>query len=76
MNPTDFGRRDNFEISDQNYQYFLKVIESRDEGEISPLSYVEERLRQMMLHQRKQIIIEEYKQELYERALNNNVIKI
>lgn len=76
LNPTDLRRLDNFELRDQNYQFFLKVLVRKDEGEISPLSYVEERLRRMMLHQRKQKIIEEYKQELYERALNNNVIKI
>jgi hypothetical protein len=62
--------------TDDEYEYFLKVIEYRDEKEISPLPFVSKQLIQMILHKRKQDIIENYKSELYNKALENNQIKI
>lgn len=62
--------------SDEEYEYFLKVLEYRDEKEISPLPFISDQLTQMILHQRKQDIIEKYKSELYNQALENNQIKI
>jgi len=61
---------------DKEYEYFLKIVEQVDKGEISPLSYIRPQLERMILHKRKQKILEDYKQELYERALNNNIIKL
>ena len=51
-------------------------MDSVDKGEISPLEYIRPQLNRMYLHKRKQKVIENYKQELYEKALNNNIIKI
>ena len=62
--------------NDSEYEYFLKIVDSVDKGEISPLEYIRPQLNRMYLHKRKQKVIENYKQELYEKALNNNIIKI
>lgn len=62
--------------NDFEYEYFLKIVDSVDKGGFSPLEYVRPQLYRMFLHKRKQEIIENYKQELYEKALNNNIIKI
>ena len=59
-----------------NSELFLKVIEFRDVNEISPLEFIVSRLKLMILHQRKQVIIENFKQELYNKAIDNNTIKI
>lgn len=61
---------------DAEYEYFLKIVEKVDKGALSPLEYIKPRLTRMLLHKRKQQILEDYKQELYEKALENNIIKL
>lgn len=63
-------------IKDGDYECFLKVREFRDQKEISPLPFIFEQLKQMILHQRKLELIESYKNELYEKAIENDLIKI
>ena len=58
------------------YEYFLKVVDVADEGEQSPLGYIRDRLVHMLLHRRKKAILEKYKQDLYEDALNKNIITL
>ena len=60
---------------DEEYEYFLKVTDKMDKGSISPLQYVKPQLISMLMHRRKQEILERYKQELYNSALNRNLIK-
>ncbi len=62
--------------NDQDYEYFLKIVDRRDIGTFSPFNYIRPQLTRMLLHKRKQEILEKYKQDLYESALNNNLIKI
>lgn len=62
--------------NDKEYEYFLKIVGFKDKGEFSPLEYIRPQLSKMLLLKRRQGIIEEYKQELYEKALQNNLIKI
>ena len=61
---------------DKEYQYFLKIYEKVDKGAFSPLGYVAPQLRRMLLHKRKQKILEAYKQEIYEKALRENIVRL
>ena len=63
-------------ISDGDFEYFLKVLEYRAEKEISPLPFIKDQLVQMILHKRKQNIIEGYKTELYDKAIQADQIKL
>lgn len=58
------------------YEYYLKTHDIAALGSLAPLGYVAPQLKRMLLHQRKQQLLEAYKQELYEKALKDNVIKI
>lgn len=60
----------------QNTEFYLKVHEVVDEGDFSPLEYVELQMKLMILLKRKQDIIEDYKQELYNKAIEANTVKI
>lgn len=62
--------------SNEKYEFFLKIVDHKDKGDISPLEYIKPQLSKMLLHRRKQTIIEDYKQELYESALSTNNIKL
>lgn len=64
------------EKTDQEFKYFLKVIEFVDEKQAAPLSYITSQLKMVIVHQRQQRILDELKQELYEKALETNLIKI
>lgn len=61
---------------DDKYQYFLKVHDIVDKNEFSPLGYVAPQLKRMLLHKRRHQLLETYKQELHEKALQNNTIQI
>ena len=61
---------------DGEYEYFLKIVDMEAKGAVSPLAYIEKQLVRMLLHKRRGEILESYKQELYESALNNNIIKL
>ena len=61
---------------DSEYEYFLKIVDQEAKGEISPLAYIEKQLVRMLLHKKRGEILESYKQELYEKALNDNTIKL
>jgi len=61
---------------DNEYEYFLKIVDQEAKGDVSPLAYIEKQLARMLLHRKRGEILESYKQELYERALNDNIIKL
>lgn len=63
-------------VTDGDAEYFLRIKEYKEERSISPQSYINEQLKQMILHKRKLKIIEDYKTELYERAITNNRVQI
>ena len=47
-----------------------------DKGAFSPLGYIAPQLSRMLLHKRKQNILDAYKQELYEKALQENIVRL
>ena len=61
---------------DGEYEIFLKVLDLREKGAASPFTYVEDQLLKMLLHRRKQNILRKFKEELYEKGLENNLIKL
>jgi hypothetical protein len=64
-----------FTQQDGQHQYFFRLFELRNRKEIAPLSYVEEQARKVILHKRKLTLIEEVKEEMYERELRRNNIE-
>lgn len=70
------SRSSNQRVSTGNSEIFLKVRESRAIKDFSPLPYVTIQLKQMILHKRKLELLERRKDELYNRALESNEIKI
>ncbi len=56
--------------------YYLRVIELVKQGEVTPLPYVRERLRKIILEQRKSTFLGAYTEELYQAARTQNSVKI
>lgn len=63
-------------FSDDNYQYYVRILDWKDPSDIAPLEFVEEEARKVVLRKRITNLLEDKKDEMYERALKNKVIQL
>jgi hypothetical protein len=61
---------------DETFRYYFRKLDARPEGEIAPQSYVADQIRKVILHKRKMSLLYETKENMYERALRLNEVKI
>ncbi len=78
--PKDFSasslsKRD-YITADENHRYFFRVFETIPANEYPPLAYVENQVKKVILHRRKNELLEEKKEEIYERELRRSNAKI
>jgi len=64
----------NKDFSDSNYAYKLKFFEVVKPNQEPPLSFLREQAAQAILHQRKILLLEKIKADLYEKELRNKKI--
>lgn len=64
------------EISDSTKTLLINIFEIKKEGEIAPLSYVKEQVRDIILNKRKIQLISKVKQEIFEDATLKNKYEI
>ncbi len=65
-----------FELSNDDYYYFLKILDIKDKKEVAPLTYIRDQASQVILHERKIALLEKLKNDLYERAASRNLVKL
>ena len=65
-----------FETSDDNYLYFLKIGQYRISDNISPLEFVRDDIRNIILNKRKVELAKKLEDEVYETALDQQEFKI
>ena len=65
-----------YSVRDQDFQYYFRVFEIKNQKEIAPLSFIEEQARKVILRKRITTLLQEKNEELYEGALKNNDIQI
>jgi hypothetical protein len=70
-----YANRD-YNTTDDKFRYFLRIFETKAENENPPLSYIEGQATKVILHKRKIKLLEEKKEEMYERELRRNNVKI
>jgi hypothetical protein len=76
-NKVDFLKNNRFvEMRDSSYSYYLKIKDFKISEQTSPLEFVKERIKSMILSQRKTMIIQELETELYKKAQENKQIEI
>ncbi len=54
--------------SDDQYQYLLEIFEYRDKEDAAPLVQVQDEIRRILLHQRRNKILQTLRKEVYEKA--------
>ena len=54
--------------SDEQYQYLLQIFEYRDKTDAAPLVQVQDEIQRIILHQRRNKILQDIRREVYEKA--------
>ena len=61
---------------DGNHEIFVKVIDLVHKDRVPPLDYIDRKITQIILNNRKQGLLKRKKQQLYDQNYSNNNIKI
>jgi hypothetical protein len=64
------------EVSDDNYLYFLVIKEYKITDQISPLEFVRENIKDIIINKRKIQLTKKLEEEIYNRAAKNNDFEI
>lgn len=62
--------------SDEQYQYLLQIFEYRDKTDAAPLVQVQDEIRRILLHQRRNQILQDIRKEVYEKAKQENGFEV
>jgi len=65
-----------YNTMDNEFRYFLRIFETTPANEYPSLAYIEGQATKVILHKRKIKLLEEKKEEMYERELRRNNVKI
>lgn len=70
-----FEKGKTFQDHYDSSEYFVNIFDVIKAGEESPLSMVKDKIVKLILHQRKQQLVQEFKESLYERELKNKKVE-
>jgi hypothetical protein len=59
-----------------DYQYYLRIFEVKNKNQIAPLSFVQGQVRRVILRDRKQKLLEQKKEEMYDLEMRRNNIQV
>jgi hypothetical protein len=63
-------------LQQNGLEYFIRILDKYNENQIPPLEYIEEKVVKVILNNRKSSLIKNMRQNLYDKAIANNKIKI
>lgn len=70
-------RKGRFEsVNDSTFIYAIFVLDRAQTGEVAPLSYVQNRVRSLLLQQRRVVFLENLENNLFREALNRGAFEI
>ena len=72
----NIGSRREGTLSDGDFRYYYRVIEVAQGKSTAPYEYVREQASKVILHKRKQELLEKWKEDLYQKELRRENIKI
>lgn len=64
-----------FSLQEGGFRYYFRLLEVKPRLEIAPLSYVEDQARKVILHNRKRELLDEAREEIFDRELRRNNIE-
>jgi len=63
-------------LSDGDFRYYYRVLEALQGKTTAPFDYVKEQASKVILHKRKQELLEKWKDDLYQKELRRENVKI
>lgn len=76
-NRTEFVSKNKyFESNDESHIYLFYFLEYKISNQVSPLEFVKNRVKDIILNQRKRKLIQEIEQSIYDKAKEENEFKI
>lgn len=63
-------------LTDGGFRYYYRILESVRSKETAPFDYVKEQASKVILHHRKQELLDKWKKELYDNELRRGNIKV
>ncbi|MEM8895268.1 MAG: peptidyl-prolyl cis-trans isomerase [Bacteroidota bacterium] len=76
-NKVQFLRTNNFvESSDENHVYFLKLLEYKISEEVSPLEFIRDDIKNIIINKRKVSLKKSLEESIYKEALENETFEI
>jgi len=76
ISTAEIRQKANFRKKQGDDYYFLKFIDYKDKNDFPPLEYIKDELKRLILHRRKQKIIADLTEQMYEDKLKNNQIQV
>ena len=70
------GSRKDGVLNDNDYRYFYRILETAQGKTTAPLDYVRGQATRLILHKRKQDLLEKWNEELYQRELKRENVQI
>jgi hypothetical protein len=76
-NRTQFLRQTTFsETSDENYVYYIKILDYKISDEISPLEFIRDDIENIIINKRKLALKKELEKAIYDEAISKNSFEI
>lgn len=66
----------NYRKSDKTHNYYLKYRAFEDKNDLPPLEFIKEELKRVVIHKRKEKIIADLTEEMYEEGIRSNQIQV
>lgn len=76
LSTNNYKSRKNYTTTDDDYYYFLRIEDSVPTGNYPPLEFIRDHASKVILHKRKISLLEENKEEMFERETGKNNVKI
>ena len=64
------------EVSDEEFIYFLKIFDYKLVGEIAPLEFIQENVKDVILNKRKIALKRDLEKKIYDEAVQTNAFEI
>ncbi len=64
------------EVSDEDFIYFLKIFDYKLVGEVTPLEFIRENVKDIILNKRKIALKKDLEKKIYDEAVQNNAFEI
>lgn len=76
LSSDNIGSRREGTLSDGDFRYYYRVLEVVQGKTAAPFDYVKDQAKQIILHKRKLELLERWKEDLYQKELRRENIKI